>query len=1591
MKTKNVLRILAIVFAMVLMLAIASCDLFKPEETTPETTTPQNTEHVHTEESIPAVAPTCTTTGKTAGKKCSECGEILVPQMDIAVVGHTWDAGKVTVAPTCVAAGEVTYTCEAEGCGATETKEIPATGEHTPGEAATCTTAQTCTVCNEVLVAALGHTPGEAANCTTAQTCTVCNEVLAAALGHSYQRDVANNEQRFNATWGVCTECDFVEAKHEHILENGKCKYCEAVPFTMEVTSIFDMDNDSKGDVFTMANMLPEMFRAEGVLHINAKVDSLTTVDHGEYDEAKGGDATKLPYAHFYVSDGNKENSYLLYKVTAPKAGVYDLAIHIRLKDARYREAAILVNGEKQVEYSYGWSNDSSAALDDTTKKLWSNDFLIGTYVYGFQVTLKEGENEIKITAPGQTAKTQHIRDMFFAYNACASGEHSYKRDVANNPQRFNATWGVCTDCGFVEEKHEHILENGKCKYCEAVPFTMEVTSIFDMNNDSKGDVFTMANMLPEQFRAEGALHINAKVDSLTTVDHGEYDEAKGGDATKLPYAHFYVSDGNKENSYLLYKVTAPKAGVYDLAIHIRLKDARYREAAILVNGEKQVEYSYGWSNDSSAALDDTTKKLWSNDFLIGTYVYGFQVTLKEGENEIKITAPGQTAKTQHIRDMFFVWTQCINGEHSYQKDVANNEQRFNATWGVCTECGYVEEKHEHILEDGKCKYCEATPNTMEVTSIFDMDQDTKGDVFTMANMLPEQFREDYVLHINAKVDSLTTVDHGEYDEAKGGDATKLPYAHFYVSDGNKENSYLLYKVTAPKAGVYDLAIHIRLKDARYREAAILVNGEKQVEYSYGWSNDSSAALDDTTKKLWSNDFLIGTYVYGFQVTLKEGENEIKITAPGQTAKTQHIRDMFFAWNCEANNQHYVVDGVCVVCGFEHATCEFSTRPDVYTPATCMEAGCRIYSCATCGAVKETTVKALGHKAGDDGVCVNCKAYEQYELVWNDNQAAKVNTQKPPQSFYAINGWSVANWIDRESLPEGSLLVVTGGVWVYPEMLKDKNVNNARPARFAGPVTKVMDDSFWNGHITLAILVNSGSKSSIQVWTPIENAVVSDHRHSYTVVETIVPTCTEAGKWELTCECGDKTYETVNALGHTHPENLVAGSKCEVCGEACEYPAINTFANDIVTIAPVLPEAFKNAISVSAQDAWANPNNTRGNDYIYYDEVVNTSGGQRFSNPDPFVSVYLAGNEGAKIEFIVNVPETGVYDFAIHTRLASATQRGNKITVNGGTENERVLDFDFLLSAIDVAMVRDHDNTKSAYIYGASLKLNLVAGPNTVTFSAITDEIWQSGDVSDSVYIRHLYFTKTGEWTAPHEHTWSAEPTETKEATCTEAGYKAYKCTACNVVKTETIAAKGHVKGDLILSNDPTCISQRENIYDCTACDEVIVELNATGDNARLNHTLDADNKCTTCGVQFTAIDLKWTLGKEWDNKDIHNMYVMKDSTINASSTAVFTNAEIPVGSIIKVAKGYDGKIDGWDVTRRDIDNANPARVGRCDISTFAARPYWADKGAEFTTQLDPTLGARYAYYYFTVKREDGKAMTAEELATALVVLVPTK
>ena len=114
----------------------------------------------HTEAVLSAVAPTCTESGLTEGKKCSVCEAVLLAQETVAALGHT------------------------------------------AGAAATCTTAQICTVCNAELAAALGHTeavlPEVAPTCTESgltegKKCSVCETVLVAqetvaALGHTEEK-----------------------------------------------------------------------------------------------------------------------------------------------------------------------------------------------------------------------------------------------------------------------------------------------------------------------------------------------------------------------------------------------------------------------------------------------------------------------------------------------------------------------------------------------------------------------------------------------------------------------------------------------------------------------------------------------------------------------------------------------------------------------------------------------------------------------------------------------------------------------------------------------------------------------------------------------------------------------------------------------------------------------------------------------------------------------------------------------------------------------------------------------------------------------------------------------------------------------------------------------------------------------------------------------------------------------------------------------------------------------------------------------------------------------------------------------------------
>ena len=203
----------------------------------------------HTSVEVSEKPATCTEAGHTAGTKCSVCGETLSGMEELPALGHDWGEWTVTTSPTCTEKGEEKRICKRDGCNATETRKIDATG-HTPVDVAeqpaTCTEAghkagKKCSVCGKTLsgmeeIPATGHTvvvdDAVAATCTTpgkteGKHCSVCNKVLVEqtevpAKGHSWNEgEITTYPTCENA--GVktytCTVCN--ETKTEAIDATG--------------------------------------------------------------------------------------------------------------------------------------------------------------------------------------------------------------------------------------------------------------------------------------------------------------------------------------------------------------------------------------------------------------------------------------------------------------------------------------------------------------------------------------------------------------------------------------------------------------------------------------------------------------------------------------------------------------------------------------------------------------------------------------------------------------------------------------------------------------------------------------------------------------------------------------------------------------------------------------------------------------------------------------------------------------------------------------------------------------------------------------------------------------------------------------------------------------------------------------------------------------------------------------------------------------------------------------------------------------------------------------------------------------------------
>ncbi|MBO5936531.1 MAG: fibronectin type III domain-containing protein [Clostridia bacterium] len=171
----------------------------------------------HTEKTIKAIAPTCTKSGKTEGKKCLVCGSITAEQETVEALGHELGTYEITKESTCTTKGEKTAKCIR--CSYTKTADvakIPHTEVTLKAKAPTCTKS--------------GKTDGK--KCSVCGAVTVAQETVE-ALGHSKKVVVlavatTDANGKINTVCEICGE-DFGEQRVYRIkslsLSSTKCTY----------------------------------------------------------------------------------------------------------------------------------------------------------------------------------------------------------------------------------------------------------------------------------------------------------------------------------------------------------------------------------------------------------------------------------------------------------------------------------------------------------------------------------------------------------------------------------------------------------------------------------------------------------------------------------------------------------------------------------------------------------------------------------------------------------------------------------------------------------------------------------------------------------------------------------------------------------------------------------------------------------------------------------------------------------------------------------------------------------------------------------------------------------------------------------------------------------------------------------------------------------------------------------------------------------------------------------------------------------------------------------------------------------------------
>ena len=245
-----------------------------------------------------AVAATCEKDGKTAGKHCSDCNTVLVAQRIVKATGHTYSEWKTTKAATCTAKGEQQSTCS---CGKTEIQSIAALGH------------------NEVIDKAIAPTCSKI-GLTEGKHCSVCSIVIVA------QKEVAKTAHIYGV-WvqTIAPSCTTNGA------ERRDCNHCDSYEIRelsaighVYVSTIVPPTTISEGYTEYKCSC-GNSYRDTFVPALDAPIDSTFSIhfiDVGQADAA----LVECDGHYMLIDGGNKADSNIIYSVLQA-AGVEKLDI----------------------------------------------------------------------------------------------------------------------------------------------------------------------------------------------------------------------------------------------------------------------------------------------------------------------------------------------------------------------------------------------------------------------------------------------------------------------------------------------------------------------------------------------------------------------------------------------------------------------------------------------------------------------------------------------------------------------------------------------------------------------------------------------------------------------------------------------------------------------------------------------------------------------------------------------------------------------------------------------------------------------------------------------------------------------------------------------------------------------------------------------------------------------------------------------------------------------------------------------------------------------------------------------------------------